>query len=179
MRKLTLLFVVAFLFNQATHSQSPPSASQILDEAKKLASQQKKNIFILFHASWCRWCHKMDSAMNDKSVKNFFTDNYVIRHLVVMESPDKKHLENEGALAMLYKANGMNQGIPYWIVLDSSGKLLADSRMPAETDGSGGFNAGYPAHEKEAAYFIQVLQKTSLLKPGELKIIETRFREGK
>ena len=179
MRKLTSVFVIAFIFNQEVIAQLPPPASQVVNEARKLASEQKKNIFILFHASWCHWCHKMDSAMNDKSIRNFFTDNYVIRHLVVLESAEKKHLENEGALAMLYDYNGMNQGIPYWIVLDSTGKLLADSRIPAENGGNGGFNSGYPANEKEAAYFIRVLQKTSSLKPAELKRIETRFREGK
>ena len=117
--------------------------------------------------------------MNDQSVKNFFTDNYVIRHLVVYESKGKENLENPGALDLLKKYKGEDQGIPYWFIFDKEGKLLADSKLRPEGGGlETGENTGCPASEKEVAYFLKVLKKTSVLKETELVIIQKRFREN-
>ncbi|MBK7374589.1 MAG: hypothetical protein IPJ02_03205 [Chitinophagaceae bacterium] len=51
---------------------------------------------LIFHASWCGWCHKMDTSLNDISVKRFFDDNFVITHITVLESKGKERLENPG-----------------------------------------------------------------------------------
>ena len=160
-------------------AQSPPSADAVLNEAYSVAAKENKNVFVLFHASWCGWCHKMDSAMNDIAVRKFFTDNYVIRHLVVYESKGKENLENPGALDLLKKYKGDKQGIPYWFVFDKNGKLLADSKLRPEGGGlETGDNTGCPATEKEVLHFVKVLKQTSMLKNATLSIIEKRFREN-
>lgn len=175
-----ILFAVGCLFlSAASKAQAPPSAGDILKQAYSTAGKEKKNVFVIFHASWCGWCKKMDTAMNDLAVKKFFTDNYVIRHLVVYESKGKENLENPGALDLLKKYKGDDQGIPYWFVIDKEGKLLADSKIRPEGGGlETGDNAGCPASEKEVAYFVKVLKETSLLKEAELAIIAKRFREN-
>jgi hypothetical protein len=89
----------------------------------------------MFHASWCGWCHKMDTSLNDASVKKFFDDNFVIRHLVVFESKGKENLENPGALEMLTKYDGKDQGIPFWLIFDKDENFLADSRMKETING--------------------------------------------
>src|SRR6188474_91433 len=95
------LFVVVsaclFLTETVSGQHRRPTAGEIMEEALQTATKENKNVFIIFHASWCGWCHKMDSAINDKSCKDFFYKNYVIRYLVVDESRDKKNLENPGA----------------------------------------------------------------------------------
>src|SRR5690606_25443283 len=91
--------------------------------------------FLMFHASWCGWCHRMDDAMNDSTCKNFFTDNYVICHLVVKEMGDKKKLENPGAEELLAKYHGDKAGIPFWLIFDKNGNLLADSQERPEGAG--------------------------------------------
>jgi thioredoxin-related protein len=121
---LTLLSLLLSVMMQA----QTPSATTVMNEAYAKAKKEKKNVFLMFHASWCGWCHRMDTSMNDASCKKFFDDNYVITHLTVDESPDKKNLENEGADEMRNKYGGKDQGIPYWLVFDAEGKLLADSR---------------------------------------------------
>lgn len=156
-----------------------PSADAIMKDAYKIAATEKKNVFVMFHASWCGWCHKMDTSMNDPSCKKFFDDNYVIRHLVVDELKTKKDLENPGADEFRKRYFGDDQGIPYWLVFDKEGKLLADSKMRAEGDGpEKGQNTGCPATEEEVAYFIGVLKKTSRLNEDELAIIQKRFRRN-
>ncbi|HYE55563.1 MAG TPA: thioredoxin family protein [Chitinophagaceae bacterium] len=172
---LTLLLASSVALLQA--QETPKHTNDILKEAYQQAAKEKKNVFVIFHASWCGWCHKMDTAMNDKLVKKFFDDNYVIRHLVVHEAKDKKHLENPGAMDLLAKYKGQDQGIPFWLIFDKNGRLLADSQMrPAGAGPSEpGKNTGCPASEEEVAHFIRVLETTSPLNAEQLAIVKARF----
>lgn len=173
------IFSIIFLCITITSTAQSPSADKILKEAYQQANKENKNVFIIFHASWCVWCHKMDTSMNDPSCKKFFDDNYIIRHLVVSESKDKKQLENPGAEELKNKYNGEGHGIPFWLIFDKDGKLLADSKMRGVGDGpEKGENAGCPATEKEVAFFIEILRKTSRLGQAELEIISKRFRKN-
>jgi thiol-disulfide isomerase/thioredoxin len=169
-----------FLPELSIAQQAAPPASEIMQEAMQTAAKENKNILIIFHASWCGWCHKMDTAINDKTCKDFFYKNYVIRHLVVDESPDKKNLENPGAADLRTKYHGDDEGIPFWLILDKDGKLLADSQI--RPNGAGidtkGENVGCPATEKEVAYFIDVLKKTSAIIDAEQAAIQKRFRQN-
>lgn len=151
-------------------AQSPPEpASVVLQSAYEVAAKENKKVFLIFHATWCGWCHKMDTAMNDISCKKLFTDNYVIRHLDVMETGAKKSVENPGAMEMLKEFKGDQGGIPFWLVLDKNGKVLADSNLKL------GQNTGCPATKEEVDYFITVLQKTSSLSSEQLLTIRKRF----
>jgi thioredoxin-related protein len=171
MKFLTAVFLaIAFLFINTIQAQEKPlSTNEILKQASEQAAKENKNVFILFHASWCGWCHKMDTAMNDPSVKDFFEKSFVIKHLVVYESPKNKHLENPGSLDMLTKYKGNDEGIPYWMVFDTKGNMLADSQA------SPGNNTGCPATKEEVAHFIKVLQRTTSLNSVQLAVIEKRF----
>jgi hypothetical protein len=158
----------------------PLSADSILREARITALKEDKNIFIIFHASWCGWCHKMDSSMNDKCCKQFFQDNYVIRHLVVHESMNKKNLESPGARELLTKYSGADEGIPFWLIFGKNGQLLADSQIGqvGEAHDKKGQNTGCPATPEEVSYFIRVLKITSRISEPDLFIIKKRFLEN-
>ena len=172
MKRIAILFALTFFISAISFSQAPLSAEDVMATARKKAAAENKNVFLIFHASWCGWCHKMDTSMSDPAVKKYFTDNYVIEHLVVQESKNKKQLENPGAEAMMVQYKGEGQGIPFWLIFDKDGKLLADSRM------ENGDNTGCPAKENEVAHFVNVLKKTSRLKDNELAIIQKRFRRN-
>jgi hypothetical protein len=117
----------------------------------------------------------MDTALNDKSIKPFIDKNYLIKHLTVDESEDKKYLENPGAAALRTEYHGDQQGIPFWFIIDKEGKLLADSRLHSEDGKVTGNNVGCPAQTAEVAYFIKVLEKTSHLSDAQLMLIQKRF----
>jgi hypothetical protein len=99
---------------------------------------------------------------------------------VVYESKGKENLENPGALDLLTKHKGNDSGIPYWLIFDKEGKLLADSK--ARPEGASlqeeGKNTGCPASKEEVEHFIKVLKKTTSLGKDELVKIETRFRKN-
>jgi len=164
----------------AVNSSDPevPTTEALLNAAFTKAKAENKNVFIIFHASWCGWCHKMDTAMNDGSVKKFFTDNFIIEHLTVDESANKKNLENPGAAEFRKEYGGENQGIPYWLVFDKDRKLISDSRMKPGTTNPEGDNTGCPASEKEVEFFVKVLKQSSNLNDQQLDIIRKRFRKN-
>jgi thiol-disulfide isomerase/thioredoxin len=178
MKRLILIILLSSL-SVIIHAQAPLSADAVMSEAYVTAKKENKKVFLMFHASWCGWCHRMDKAMNDEAVKKFFDENFVIRHLVVMESDGKKNLENAGAAEMMKKYHGDKSGIPYWLVFDSNGALLADSKIRPEGGGlETGDNVGCPASEKEVSFFIEILKKTTKLQEAELALITQRFRKN-
>ncbi len=181
MKSFLVSAVFALLSATIANAQPAPpvSADEILKEAFQKATRENKNVFVMFHASWCVWWHRMDTSMNDKACKKLFDDNYVITHLVVDESKDKKNLETPGGVELKTKYNGDQQGIPFWLVFDKNGNLLSDSKMRKEDEGpEKGDNTGCPASEKEVAFFVDVLKRTSSLNKEQLEIIRKRFREN-
>jgi thioredoxin-related protein len=182
MRYLLLMISSTFLLSlsQAQPKTSPLTANEIIQNACKQAANENKNVLLMFHASWCGWCHKMDSSMNDVSCKKFFDDNFVIVHMVVMESSNKKNLETPGGMESLSNFNGTGKGIPFWVILDKDGNLLGDSQI--RPDGAdlkiGGENMGCPAKDEEVKAFIKLLKQTSKITPEQEAAIVKRFRKN-
>lgn len=163
-------FFIFFNFSGVIlNAQNIPSADEVLKNAYQKAARENKNVFLLFHASWCGWCRTMDSAMQDPSVQSYFDKNYVITHLTVYERENKKSLENSGAELFLEAHDGANKGIPFWIILDSNGRTLADSQKAP------GVNTGCPATKEEVAHLLAVLEKTSNITPAQRIAVEKRF----
>ena len=164
-----------FSFTFAKSQTKPEFATKIMKHAEAEAAKTNKNVFVIFHASWCIWCHRMDTAMNDNSIKLFFDNNFVIIHLTVDESEGKKDLENPGANELRTQFHGDQQGIPFWVIIDKNGKVLADSRIHSEDGKLTGNNVGCPTQPDEVSYFIKVLKKTSRLTNSQLAMVQARF----
>jgi thioredoxin-related protein len=178
MKRSFALFFALIFFTVASFAQAPPnSASDILMEATARAAKEKKKVFVIFHASWCGWCHRMDSLMNNAACKKMFDDNFVVRHLVVMESDKNKSLENPGGKELMEKYHGKDKGIPFWLIFDAKGKLVADCMMRPANVGldQPGENTGCPATKEEVAHFVKVLKQTTSLKADQLAVIEQSF----
>ncbi|MBK0379165.1 thioredoxin family protein [Mucilaginibacter segetis] len=183
MKKLLLFSLVClFIVKTNVFAQSPmPGSQEVMQQAYARAAKENKNVMLIFHASWCGWCKKMEASLNDPTCKKMFDDNYVITTLDVMEQPEKKNLENPGSMEMMTKFHGEKSGLSFWVILDAKGNVLADSQVrpagaPMDTYGD---NVGCPASEEEVAYLTKILKTTSKLNDNDLAIISKRFALNK
>lgn len=166
--KLKMLMICLFVLGTVSNSVAQEKASVVLEKAMAQAKKEKKNVFVMYHASWCSWCKKMEANMQNEAIKPFFDKNYVTTFLTVQERKDKS-LENPGADEILKKYKADNSGIPFWQIYDANGKLLADSFDLK------GQNLGCPATKEEVAEFTDKLKKTSSLTEKQRKKIEDVF----
>ncbi|MCX2494542.1 thioredoxin family protein [Pedobacter sp. PF22-3] len=174
-------FFILFISSAFKPDTPPASADVILTHAIAKAKKEKKYVFVLFHASWCGWCHKMDDSMNDPEIKAYFEKSYIIEHLTVLESKGKENLENPGAAELLKKYKSDGFGIPVWFIFDTNGKLIVDSHLRPKGTGlevKGQNIIGCPASKEEVKAFTDALKKTSKLNDAELAKIAERFRKN-
>ncbi|MFD0750257.1 thioredoxin family protein [Mucilaginibacter calamicampi] len=180
-KHLFLSIALLLAFVTITFAQTAVlSTEEVMNKAYAQAKKENKKVMVIFHASWCGWCKKMEASMNDPKLKKFFDDNYVVAALTVKESKGKENLENPGSLDFMNKHKGDKAGLPFWFITDASGKELADSQ--ARPEGAGldtyGNNVGCPASPAEVAYFAKVLKQTTPLKDSEIAMISERFAKN-
>lgn len=137
---------------------STPSAPSIVGAAEAAAHKEHKNVMVIFHASWCGWCHKFDDFLNNSKIAPIVKSSYEIIHVDVLENPDKKDLENSGGEEMLKQYGGDKAGIPYFVILSDKGRVLATSMKDGTQE-----NIGYPGQPDEIKHFMEMLSSTSHL----------------
>ncbi len=167
--KILIIGCLVFLFSQQIQSQE--SVKSILDKAYNKATIENKNVFVIFHASWCGWCKKMDANMKEETTKELFDSNYVIVHIDVLERGNKKNLETPGGFDFLKKHHGEKAGLPFFLIFDANGKKIGSSFDDKHQ------NLGCPATEKEVAIFTKKLKETSKLSDEELLIVAKVFQK--
>lgn len=166
MKRFALL-LAAFLTLTAVAVAGEPSASEVLGKAQAQAQQSHKKVMVIFHASWCGWCKKLDAFLADETMARLMNDNFVIVHLDVLENPDKKSLENAGGEDLLKQWNG--EGLPFTVVLDAKGSVVADSNLEKGKSS----NIGYPAKPEEIAHFMKMLKTAPRLSVADRGKIES------
>lgn len=147
---------------------TPKAAEELMATAQARAAQRKAAVMVIFHASWCGWCKRLDAFMERPSQKPVFAKYYEIVHLDVLESGDKKALENPGGEAMMEKWGGKGAGLPFIAVVDAKGKLIVNSLK----NGKPGANVGCPWEPDEVAWFMTMVGKSSSMTPEEKKALE-------
>ena len=158
---LKVIITVSLMFFTVSLSQAqqgkPEDADKIITTAYKEAKATHKNVFLIFHASWCSWCKRLEKAIQSDELKKIFEDNFVITHLDVLERGDKiAALENPGGKEYLNKFGGEKSGLPFYVFLNSKKKMLANSNvMPGDQ------NIGYPGTSEEIAKFGELLKSSA------------------
>ena len=170
MKKLSF-FILFALAVHYSFAQPVSNSGTIMAAAYKQAAKEHKNVFVVFHASWCGWCKRLDASMTDSSTKKYFDDNFVIVHLTVQENAPNKKSENRGADVFLAKYKGEKAGLPFFLIMDKNGKFLGDSFVKGE-------NLGCPASEEEVASFIALLKKVSKINQDQVQAVTARFRKN-
>lgn len=153
---LRSIVALGVLISAIAYAEDAPTAKALIDDATAKAAKSGKNVLVIFHASWCGWCHKFDDFLKVDDMGARMTKGLEIIHVTVMESPDHKKEENAGGEDLLTKLGGKGQGIPFMAILDDKGKMVVNSN-PTFPDKPG--NIGYPAAKEEIAHFIKMLEK--------------------
>ncbi len=150
------------------------TASAVMLSAQAQAKQEKKHVFVMFHASWCGWCHKLDGFLDDPQMGKLMKDNFVIVHLDVLENADKKDLENGGGEDLMKQWGGANAGLPFTVILDGNGKKLGDSNRMVKDKPA---NIGYPAVKEEIQHFQTLLRFAPRMTAAQRQQIEKWLTE--
>ena len=164
-----LIFTATFLFAFSSYGQEVKTTKEILKAATAKAGKENKKVFIIFSASWCGWCKKMDASINDTTTKKYFDENYIILYLTVLETPANKMLETPGAFDYMKSLKADAAGLPFFVILNKNGELVGDSFVNKQ-------NMGCPAATEEIASFITLLKKTSTINEIGLDAIAKRFK---
>lgn len=161
-----LLFLGLLLF-QLHFAQE--KADVVLNKALTEAKSKNKNVLLMFHASWCKWCHVMEKNMNLPETKPIFDKKFVTAYVDVQEMGEKKKLENPGGEALMEKYKGKDAGLPFWLVLNPKGEVLADSFNDKNE------NLGCPSTAEEVDVFVAKLKKSSKMNDKELQMVKQTF----
>ena len=103
-------------------------------------------------------------------MKPILEESFVVVVLDVMESGERKALENPGGVKVLADLGGEKAGLPFYAAVDPTGKKLADANlMPPKNS-----NIGYPATPEEIIAFEKFLKSAApKMKPeSQAKLIE-------
>jgi len=161
-----LLFLGLLLF-QLHFAQE--KADVVLNKALTEAKSKNKNVLLMFHASWCKWCHVMEKNMNLPETKPIFDKKFVTAYVDVQEMGEKKKLENPGGEVLMEKYKGKDAGLPFWLVLNPKGEVLADSFNDKKE------NLGCPSTAEEVDIFVAKLKKSSKMNDKELQTVKQTF----
>ena len=169
---LLSLTVILFTFSMVGQNVKPDSAQTILKAAVIKAQSSKLNVLLIFHATWCGWCKRLERAINDTAVKPLIDENYIVTMLDVKERGDKiQTYENPGGQNIMSEFGGNNAGLPFIVFLNGKGTMIANSNVMPKNQ-----NIGYPGSKEEISAFVKLLQKTAPhMTSKECEVIQNYF----
>ncbi|WP_294201766.1 DUF255 domain-containing protein [Chryseobacterium sp. sg2396] len=162
-----ILLMAGLLLFQLNFAQQ--KADVILKKALTEAKAKNKNVLLMFHASWCKWCHTMENNMKLPETKPVFEKKFVTAYVDVQEMGDKKKLENPGGEELMNRYKGKDAGLPFWLILNAKGEVLADSFNDKKE------NLGCPSTAEEVDVFLAKLKKSSRMNDNELQAVRKAF----
>lgn len=127
MNHLIVALLVFLLSPVLAHSQAPAASVQWLEYSQALAqsAQDKKPVFVEFHAVWCAPCHVMErTTLKDSTVVNLLNKKFHPVRIDVDQVGqmrcENKWLSIDACINNIWAI----EGIPAFATVDSKGFLL-------------------------------------------------------
>ncbi len=163
MKSMHALLVLGLLGSPGisqTSDRVAPTADRLLSEAEATAYSQQKNVLLLFSASWCAPCHMLQSFLVDPTIRPIF-DRYFVKLVVIHgERPNQaRYQDTPGADQLLDSLHDTDTSIPLTVILNSNGKLIADSVLPVYGRRNIHANIGYPDSPTGIDWFLEMLRR--------------------
>lgn len=137
-------------------------AAQLFSEQMENAKRMNKRVLFRVGDPYCGWCKVLSQFIQDH--ESLFAKDYVDIKI------DTERMVNGEKVAESHRPSGA-QGHPWFVILDSSGKVLATSVSQKG-------NIGYPAAPDEIDHFMKMLRDTrQSISDDELTSIETDLNE--
>ncbi len=153
---MKLVSTLSLLCVAALSMATAPTTKELLTKAQADGLKSGKNVLVIFHASWCGWCHKFDDFLEKTDEGKLVKNGLEIVHVTVLENdPKQKVNENEGGVDFMTELGGKDAGLPFMAIIDSkTGKMVVNSLMKEKDQAS---NTGYPAKPEEIKHFMKML----------------------
>lgn len=147
MQKIVRVIVICFVcisFKQATaqtkstvekdtlsfpyHPEA--NAEEELDQLIHEAAKESKHIIIQAGGNWCIWCLRFNDYIHKTAdINHYLQNNYLYYHLNYSKENKNENVFNK------YVPDSLKLGYPFFIVLDSEGKVLKIQESGALEDG--------------------------------------------
>ena len=169
-----LIFILLLTFSSLIGQTSKPDSAQTVLKAAFIEAQSsQKNVLLVFHATWCKWCKRLETVLHDPEIKALIDRNYIVAMLDVNERGEKiQTYENPGGQQVLSGFGGKDAGLPFVVFLNRKGNMLANSNVMPK-----GQNIGYPGSKEEISAFVKLLKKTAPHMTGQQRGVIQRYLE--
>jgi thioredoxin-related protein len=163
----------------AVAAQNLPDANQVLAQANAQASEQHKNVLLVFQASWCRYCKRFESFLAAPEIQSIIAKHFVVARLSVYEELGRNPKLNNPKSDVLVRQFGNADvgGLPFIVFLDPESGLIVNSNRPVK--GKKDENIGYPVAPEEIDWFMVMIKKAApALTEGDAAIVEAWLRKA-
>ena len=160
MRRLrTVLFLVLLACCCGNAQRKPTEAEKILGTAQKQAAAEHKAVFLIFGASWCGPCKRLERFLGVPANRQVIEKYFVTAHLSVAEEYGGNPARNTpGADKLFTNLGGPPGEVPFLVMLDETGSPIVNSNRP---EGRKTENIGYPEEPEEISWFMTMLRKAA------------------
>ncbi|MGB9455137.1 MAG: thioredoxin family protein [Bryobacteraceae bacterium] len=160
-------------------TETAPPASVVMESARTAAAAQHKSIFLIFHASWCGWCKKLDQLLETPEIKPIIDKYFVLARLTVQERDARKSLNNPDGDKVMAQTGGRFVGLPFFALLNEEGETIVNSIRPGEGNAAER-SIGYPVTPQEVDWFLVMLKRAAPeMSADEARVLEQRLRAPK
>ncbi len=139
--------VMAFLKRHIPDGEATPKSAAESQFAAALAAlpDDQHRLFVKFSTPSCGWCRHLDAFLKDDAIAPILAKDY---HFLEI---DQANLDGGSALRMRLAEPNPAGGVPWYAIVDKSGKVLATASGPQG-------NIGYPAEPEGIVHFMKMLR---------------------